>query len=192
LLKAKRISEEITVNGKKDDQAWKHADKAERFVAEAKDQVPAEYSTTVQAVYDDRALYIIIECKHPDMKKVKIDSKVLKGSIWQNESIEIFLSPKRDYTHYIQLITNPAGVKVANPMGHDFMKNEWEIKARVTDTGWTAECRIPFKALYRDTPMKGEAWGVNFGRNFERKCGLWAPIKGSSHQPQKFGYLVFE
>ena len=42
----------------------------------------------------------------------------------------------------------------------------WDVKTQVTETGWTAEFRIPLRTLrYGPAP---QTWGVNFFRNIQR------------------------
>ena len=52
----------------------------------------------------------------------------------------------------------------------------WEVKTRVTETGWTAEFAIPLRTLrYGPAP---QLWGLNFARAIERKRELvyWSPV----------------
>ena len=52
----------------------------------------------------------------------------------------------------------------------------WEVKTRVTDTGWTAEFAIPLRTLRYGPPP--QVWGVNFSRAIERKREpvYWSPV----------------
>ncbi len=192
VLNAKRARGEIKLDGNTDEKDWSKAESSSGFTLEAKDPVDEKSASSVKALYGKDTLYLLIECRHPAMESVKIDPTVPRGQIWQHESIEIFLSPVRDYTRYVQLLTNPAGVMADNPFGQDIEKNGWKVAVQRTSAGWTAEIAVPFLSLKAASPSPGTVWGVNFGRNSEGKGSLWAPIAGSSHQPAQFGYLRFE
>ena len=44
----------------------------------------------------------------------------------------------------------------------------WDVAARITDDGWTAEIAIPLTTL-RFTGAGDQTWGINFMRNIRRK-----------------------
>ena len=53
----------------------------------------------------------------------------------------------------------------------------WEVDARVSDIGWTAELAIPFRTL-RYPSGEAQVWGVNFQRNIRSRNeqSYWAPL----------------
>ena len=53
----------------------------------------------------------------------------------------------------------------------------WEVSARITEVGWTAEMRIPFKTLKFDR-ADPQTWGVNFERKIRRlnEDSYWSPL----------------
>ena len=53
---------------------------------------------------------------------------------------------------------------------------DWDVKARITDVGWTAEFRIPLRTLRYGSPP--QLWGLNFSRNIRRKREqvYWSPV----------------
>ena len=53
----------------------------------------------------------------------------------------------------------------------------WSVKARISDIGWSAEMRIPFKTLRYGKGDK-QVWGINFQRNIRRNNEIvyWAPL----------------
>ena len=52
----------------------------------------------------------------------------------------------------------------------------WDVKARITEIGWTAEFRIPLRTLRYGPPP--QVWGLNFSRNIRRKREqvYWSPV----------------
>ena len=53
----------------------------------------------------------------------------------------------------------------------------WQVRASITDVGWSAEFAIPFRTL-RYPSADVQTWGVNFQRDIRRRqeTSYWAPI----------------
>ena len=53
----------------------------------------------------------------------------------------------------------------------------WQVNAKVSDIGWTAEFAIPFRTL-RYPGADAQTWGINFQRNIEHRNerSFWAPL----------------
>ena len=53
----------------------------------------------------------------------------------------------------------------------------WQVAARVTDVGWTAEIAIPFRTL-RYPQSDVQSWGMNFQRNIRSRNeqAYWSPL----------------
>lgn len=53
---------------------------------------------------------------------------------------------------------------------------DWDVKSRVSDVGWTAEFRIPFRTLRYGAPP--QVWGLNLTRQIRRKReqDYWSPV----------------
>jgi hypothetical protein len=66
-------------------------------------------------------------------------------------------------------------------------------------TGWSAEVFVPWdllKPLQNIPPKSGSRWRANVYR-MDYDAGRtvswnWAPLRGTFHQPDKFGTLIFE
>ena len=53
----------------------------------------------------------------------------------------------------------------------------WQVRARTTEVGWTAEFAIPFRTLRYPSGQR-QTWGVNFQRNIRNRneSAFWAPL----------------
>ena len=53
----------------------------------------------------------------------------------------------------------------------------WDVATRITETGWYAEIRIPFRTL-KFNDDESQTWGINFERKVRRlnEDSYWAPI----------------
>ena len=56
----------------------------------------------------------------------------------------------------------------------------WQVRAQVTEYGWSAEFEIPFRSLRFGTDATQD-WGINFQRNIRRnnEVAFWAPLDRS-------------
>ncbi len=190
VLTAVRTPTPITMDGKEDD-VWLARKGIKGFTVKAEKPPEGGRETEVKALYDDRALYLFIRNHYPDLATLKLDPDLNPSQIWMAESVEIFLSPARDYSQFLQLMANPDAKKWSNKFSQKNWNKDWEVATQKTENAWTLEVAIPFASFKRKTPANGEAWGANFGRN-SGKTSSWSPIKGSFHQPVKFGYILFE
>lgn len=66
-----------------------------------------------------------------------------------------------------------------------------------SDVQWVVEVRVPFSDLAVSTPAPGEVWRGGFyrfnrGEGYQVEDLAWSPTLLDFHQPNRFGYLVFE
>jgi hypothetical protein len=169
------------IDGKLDDAAWKKAPVATGFTQlEQHPGQPSVQPTFVRVIYDDDALYI-----GAFMKEVARDSVLHQYSqrdSWDNTDIFcVGLDTYNDNINAFLFVVTAAGVQGdvrASALGEDASWNAvWESRAIVSDSGWTAEMRIPYSAL-RFSKEKVQTWGVNFMRQIRRlrEESWWSPI----------------
>ncbi len=66
-----------------------------------------------------------------------------------------------------------------------------------SDVQWVVEVTVPFSDLAVSTPAPGEVWRGGFyrfnrGEGYQVEELAWSPTLLDFHQPNRFGYLVFE
>jgi len=191
LITAGYTTNSIKLDGKDDEKDWQTQNLQNGFTVNAGKPLDAEIDTEIKALYNDETLYLFVRCKHPDVEGIDVDPVMPRSQIWTNESIEIFMIPTRDYSSYLQMMTNLHANMWVNNYGQSPWLNSWDTAANQSDEDWSVEISIPFKNFGKKTPLPGEAWGINFCRNSEGKNSSWSPIKGGFHQPLQFGYVVF-
>lgn len=159
------------IDGVVNDEEWREAVLIEDF-----HQVdPIEYGepterTEVYVMYDTDALYI--GAKMFDSEPSKVTAQVLRQgeSLRSEDRLKITLDPYNDKRSGYEFESNANGVRGGGIyVNGDVDRNwegVWEAKARLTDIGWTAELRIPFKTLSFDD--EGD-WGFNVTRRIPRK-----------------------
>lgn len=165
-----RTDQAIVIDGKLNDAAWLQAVEVEDF-----HQIkPLEYSppnekTTVLLLYDDDALYVAFRSHESDSGQV--NSRVLRqgAGLRGDDRIRIVVSPFNDNRSGYFFLLNPNGVRLEGIYKDgDFDRDWtgiWQGDGSITEDGWIAEVRIPFKTL---SFTDGQDWGINFVREITR------------------------
>ncbi len=185
-ISAARLSKTPVINGNMDE--WDAVPVLKDFKVSSGSR--AAVPTEAKVAYDDKYLYIGFKCPEPAADKIITKCKDSRGYIFNDDSIEIFLSTTPDSSDgYIQLAGNTAGILWAK----DIEGEQCRYAARVGKGEWTAEIAIPFSQLAKRNIKL--PWRLNLCRN--RFAGLPAPeysmwsCTGSTyHMPPKFGYLA--
>ena len=180
---AARVTEAPVIDGVLDDRAWQDAPvlagftQSEPFLGQ-----PASLSTDVRIVYDNDALYVSAILHDNDPSQIVTTDTRRDSSLNNMDSFQIILDTYHDQQNGFVFGTNAAGIQydaqVRNQgRAEDSWDGSWDVMTRVTETGWSAEFRIPLRTLrYGPAP---QTWGVNFQRNIQRtrERTYWAPLE---------------
>ena len=148
---------------------------------------PASEQTEVRFVYTDRALYVGVVCYDRDPAAIIVSDSRRDAPLDETDSFQMILDTYLDGQNGFVFGTNPAGIEFDAQVtkegqggfggrqqagsGGGFNINwdgSWEVRTRITDTGWSAEFEIPFRTL-RFPSGAAQTWGVNFQRNIRRR-----------------------
>jgi len=183
------------------DPAWQVAPVATEFWQERPDEgQPASERTEVRVIFTRDVLYIGVICYDRDPSGIIVSDTRRDAPLEETDSFQVIFDTYRDQLNGFVFGTNPAGIEYdgqvtnegrgggglnagqmqATGAGSGFNVNwdgAWEVQARITDIGWTAEFAIPFRTL-RFPSGTDQVWGVNFQRNIRRRNerAFWAPI----------------
>jgi hypothetical protein len=173
-LTAKSTTENITIDGKFNENAWTtNTEVATDFVMFEPDngkQISSDKKTDVKVLYDNEALYILAVMH--DNAPEKIQKEVTKRDVFGvsdhfSVSINGFNDGQQDFRFYV----SAAGVQMdclATEDNEDFTWDAiWESKVTLTDFGWVVEMKIPYAALRFSNAQK-QTWGLNFMREIKR------------------------
>ncbi len=184
-----------------DDPAWAAAVPATGFLQEQPDEgQPSSERTEVRVVFTADTLYVGVVCYDRDPDGIIVSTARRDASLDDSDSFRIIFDTYRDQLNGFVFGTNPAGIEYDGQVtnegqgggglsigqlqqtgsGGGFNLNwdgAWEVRARTTEIGWSAEFAIPFRTL-RFPAGEGRIWGVNFQRNIRRRNerAYWAPI----------------
>ena len=175
----------ITLDGALDEEVWRLAEPAADFVqAEPHEGEPASEPTDVRIVFDADALYIGVMC-HDSIAGGQIVNDIRKDfTPGEQDTFEVILDTFADRRNGFVFATNPRGAKSDAQIANEGREvntswdGVWSVATRVGPDGWSAELRIPFKALRFERGDGAAIWGVNFSRRIRRKNELdyWSPV----------------
>jgi len=151
---------------------------------------PATQKTEVFIGYSDNALYIGVVAYDDNPDGIIVTDPRRDSSLDDTDSFRVIIDGVLDRQNGLIFGTNPAGMEYDAQVvkegasgafgGGGFNLNwdaSWSVKARISDIGWSAEMRIPFKTLRYGKGEK-QVWGINFQRNIRRNNEIvyWAPL----------------
>ncbi len=173
------------------DPAWHEVVPVSGFVQNTPDEgEPATEKTEVYMAFDDLTLYVGVVCHDREPNGIIVAHAQRDESLDETDSFRMILDTYQDRQGGFVFGTNPAGAQYDGQVtgrssggltaGNSFNLNwdtSWEVEARITETGWSAEIAIPFRSL-RYPAGEATTWGVNFQRNIRRRneTSYWAPL----------------
>jgi hypothetical protein len=160
----------------------------------------ASERTEVRLAFTEDTLYVGVVCYDREPGAIIVSDSRRDSPLTETDSFTMILDTYLDRQNGFVFGTNPAGIEYdgqvtnegqgggglsasqmqSSGSGGGFNLNwdgAWEVRARITDIGWTAEFAIPFKTL-RFPRRPDQVWGVNFQRNIRRRNerAFWAPV----------------
>ncbi|MHB9028993.1 MAG: DUF5916 domain-containing protein [Candidatus Latescibacterota bacterium] len=183
-MAAVRTAEPIRMDGVLDEPAWKAAIPAADFIqSDPSEGAPATEKTEVRIAFDDDNLYIGVLCYESDPSTIIHNELKYDGEVGDDDHFEFIIDTFNDMRNAFYFSINANGArqdgKLSSASGNVGTVNRdwngiWDVSARIGDTGWAAECIIPFRTLrFPDTPE--QTWGINFKREMmgKREESLW-------------------
>lgn len=172
-LKAKFTTENLAIDGKINEEAWKSAPIATDFVMFEPDNgksISESKKTEVKVMYDNNAVYVlaVLHDEEPDKISRELTNRDEFG-VADNFSISI--NGNNDGQQDFRFFVSAAGVQMdclATENNEDFNWDAiWDSEVKITDFGWVVEMRIPYAALRFSKDIK-QIWGINFKRDILR------------------------
>ncbi len=152
---------------------------------------PASRRTEVFIGYTHDALYIGVICYDDNPAGIIVADSRRDSSLDEGDSFRVIIDTFRDRQNGFVFGTNPAGIEYDGQVTNDGVgqigsgrdgfnlswDTTWSVKAAISDVGWSAEMRIPFRSL-RFNAGDEPVWGINFQRNIGRnnEVAYWAAL----------------
>jgi Domain of unknown function (DUF5916) len=178
-LTAARAPGPIDVDGRLTDPAWTAATSSTAFTQQYPNEgaAPTE-STEVRIVYDDRAVYIGINCVQrltPIVARLTRRDRVTSA-----DRVTVDISSRADWVTAFHFGVSAAGVLDDGIYFNDSnyssdWDENWEAATWVGPDGWSAEIKIPFRILRFDAGLT-QRWGLQVQRytDLRHEWDLWA------------------
>lgn len=173
-LQAKSISQNISIDGKLDENAWENAAIASDFITLEPDNgkpVSKGKKTEVKILYDNDAIYI--GAKMFDDEPDKILKEISQRDDFGTADlfgvfINGFNDGQQDFMFYVSAADVQGDCIMTDATGEDYSWDAvWISKAVLNENGWTVEIKIPYSAL-RFSQENKQIWGINFFREIKR------------------------
>ncbi len=172
-LWASFTEEDIKIDGKLDEESWKHAPIVNDFFRTEPRQGGAyEFKTIVKLIYNKKKLFVGVYC-HDSLGKKGVRVQDLRRDFrWgENDIFSIQLDPQNLKQYCVSFQTTPYGNQRdlqnfnGSYLDHDW-NALWSVRTTQTDSGYCAEFAIPFKSLRYERPDDNDSvtWGITFAR----------------------------
>ena len=203
-LAAMQTEEPPAIDGKGDDAIWKAATPAGKFVLE--DGKPAKQQTSIRALYDTDALYLLVECDEPAPDKIVANEKAFDHNVWLDDSVDVYLCPtsdretkkdesgKEEEPLYYRLSVNSLGTRFDEERQRRHWNASWSAASGVGEKSWSVEIKLPFSSLAVKTPIADKTvWLINVARHRRVKPGEESSLlPGDLRKPATNANLEFK
>ena len=172
-LQAKSITENITIDGKINEQIWESASIASDFIMFEPDNgkpINNDKKTEVKVLYDNDAIYI--SAMLYDNEPGKIQKEITNRDVFGvSDHFSVYINGFNDGQQDFRFFVSAAGVQMdclATEDYEDFTWDAiWDSEVAITELGWVVEMKIPYAAL-RFSKADKQNWGLNFMREIKR------------------------
>ena len=181
-IRMPRFDKAPVIDGKLDDEIWKHAVLLKDFYqVQPGDNIAPSKPTEVMLGYDSKFLYVAFHCyDEPDKVRATIPKR---DDIFNDDYVGILFDTFNDGRKAYEFDFSPLGIQAdgiwTDGQGEDFNPDiVMESKGTITTDGWTVEVAIPFKSL-RYVVGKDKLWGAHFWRRIKRfnnELSMWMPL----------------
>ncbi|MBC8314097.1 MAG: carbohydrate binding family 9 domain-containing protein [Bacteroidales bacterium] len=168
-----RITTPPKIDGILDDPVWDVLPAATHFVQHTPyNGEPPVYETFVQFGYNDVALYvgIFMYDSHPDSIPRELGRRDQIDDL-NTDFVSIDILPYNDGLNMYEFKISACGIQgdgKYSAVGQDRNWDAvWESAVHISDSGWSAEVKIPYSAL-RFPKREEQVWGINIWRNLQR------------------------
>ena len=197
-IEAVRIMIPPKIDGNLDEAFWKTLPVATDFVEYSpRNGTTPVFNTEVRFAYDDVALYACAVMFDPAPDSIfKQLGKRDQIEQLTTDYLSVDILPYDDELNMFEFKVSPGNLQndcKYSAVGQDITWDAvWESAAKITDTGWVVEIRIPFSAL-RFPKIENQVWGINMWRNNQRKqeYSTWSWVDNKSQDIFRYyGKLV--
>jgi hypothetical protein len=164
----------IQIDGALSESTWARAPLSSEFLEiEPVQDAPVQFRTTVRVLWDAEYLYFgIVAFDSLGSAGVRVQDLRREFDADENDYIGIALDGFNDKRNALAFEFTPYGTQrdlqvLDGSQANEQWEAAWRVRTQLTDSGWTAEVRIPWQSLrYRSD---GGAWGIQVYRLARRE-----------------------
>jgi Domain of unknown function (DUF5916)/Carbohydrate family 9 binding domain-like len=168
-----------TIDGKVNDDEWAAAASLDGKYDIDSGELYTQNPTKFWIGYDKHYLYIAARCKDIEPSKVVAVQYRTNVGLRGEDTVQLDIDPTGSLSDFNEFVLNANGASTINLAGGRAAKREWtgEIlsKGRVTQDGWEAEARIPWKIMKLPGDGKHDL-RFNFARRIPRISRMFTPV----------------
>jgi hypothetical protein len=176
-LVATRLSSPIRVDGRVDEPAWMAIEPLRAVMSSPNFGAEPSEPTEFRIAYDENYLYISGVLHDREPRGIRATSLRRDDGSLSNDWFSVTIDGYRDRENALIFGVTPAGVRTDLELPNDaegsfnFAWNAfWDAEATRTESGWSAEIRIPFTSLPYQPDEDGRVvMGITVWRNIARK-----------------------
>ena len=170
-----RANGPVTLDGDLSDAAWSNALVVSKFYEYYKsDNTEPPMQTVARVMYDDRYLYVGVDCRDDDPSKIRAPLVERDHVFGDQDNLAVIIDARGEGKVALELRVNPSGVQ-GDALLNDASGSEdfspdffYDTATKITSTGWIAEYRIPLSTLrYKESDPK--TFGFNILRTWPRQ-----------------------
>lgn len=189
------VTESPELDGRLDEPSWAVAPSFTAFVQKDPDAGgPPSEPTSLRVLYDDDAVWFGIDCVQQRSPIVRRLTR--RDREEDSDRVEVDIDSRGTGRDAFRFQVNAAGVLLDALRYHDTeidsdWDENWEARVADTPTGWSAELRIPFRAL-RYPHAARQRWGLQVRRFISQRQEIdeLAPIpRGEAGETSRYGSL---
>jgi len=170
-----RATGPITLDGDLSDPGWNGALVLTTWYEYYKsDNTEPPMQTIAHVTYDDRYLYVGVDCRDNDPSKIRAPLVERDQVFGDQDNVAVLVDARGEGKVALELRVNPRGVQ-GDALLNDSTGSEdfspdffYDTATKITSTGWVAEFRIPLSTLrYKESDPK--TFGLNILRTWPRQ-----------------------
>lgn len=207
IVEARGVARDLRA-GDMEDAAWDGARPVRIARLWSGEDAPPARHAEARLLWSPAALHVRFTCRQEEPLVVapapKLDEKT--PGLWDRDVCELFVAPDAGAPRrYFEFEVAPTGewLDLALEMTAEGRATDWDYRsgmtaaARVRDGEVTLAMRVPFAALTRARPARGDEWRANLYRCVgagRPRYLAWLPThtpEPNFHVPEKFGRLKF-
>lgn len=153
------------------------------------------FETTAKLGYDTNYFYVSFACEEPAIKTMALRVSNHDGSVWEDDSVEVFIDSKFDRAHYFHVIANANGVL----LDEKNFNRSWDcfpvVQILKNTKSWEIQLAIPWKDMDMQAPVRGKKIGVELVRSriqSPMEMTQWPPTFSGNHAPKKFAEVILD